>query len=477
MSYLTELQDVWSAFLGSSKPPEGQSKKAPATALQIPSFHQHLETTAPRGWNYGARHFRAIAAAIQRCLNGENDRLRIHMPPRHGKTETSTVRLAVYLLLWRPGIKLLITGHSQRFANRLSLKVQEEYIRLGGKLKSGQTAREDWATADGGHLCARGVGNVPTGSGFDAIIIDDPTRDRKQADSRAWQETIVDWYVDGLSTRTAPECFIIAVFTRWNEYDLAGHLKENQEAGGDSWEVLNLPAIDEAGNALWPEVWPVEKLERKRKAMLKRDGERSWLALFQQNPTPASGNVIPVESFRMISRGDLPSGLLRVRAWDVGASENNGDPTSGVRLEFTPDLSFIAVTDVVSGQYGTTDRDAIILATAKADGPDCMICLPQDPGAAGKSQAVYWARMLSGRSFQFIARRPGTTKEVAARPIASQIGQGLVSMVMAQWNGEFKKQLADFPLGSHDDHVDALADAYSVALTLAGQVFDDIDVA
>ncbi len=447
--------------------------------IQEPDYLSYLQATAPKDWVYENDHFRKIATEVDRCLRGEIDRLRIHMPPRHGKTETVTLRLVLFLLRYRPGVQICITGYNQRFANKLSLKIRNAYLSASpaNRLSKDQAAKDDWVTDDGSRIVARGVGNPPTGEGFDFIIIDDPIASRKQADSATYRDAIYDWYVDGIYTRTAPECCIIGIWTRWHEDDLAGRLDEAEEAGGDQWVKLILPAIDEQGNALWPAAWPVEKLERKQRAMAKKDGSRAWLALFQQQPSPPDGTIYPVGSIRVISMRDVPADWQMMRAWDVGASENSGDWTVGVKIAFPKDLERIIIVHVQRGRYSTTDRDKVILSTARADGKECIQVLPADPAAAGKSQLTYWARMLQGLPFLWAQTR-GRNKEVAARPIASQMGEGNVSMVFSTvWNSPFVEQLKQFQDGcAHDDDSDALADAYNKALELCG-LSDDAEIA
>lgn len=76
---------------------------------------------------------------------------------------------------------------------------------------------------------------------------------------------------------------IVIIQTRWHEDDLAGWLQNDHDHEG--WVVLNLPAINDAGEALWPEQYPIEALEQIKRALPPRD----FSALYQQSPSPETG--------------------------------------------------------------------------------------------------------------------------------------------------------------------------------------------
>ena len=52
----------------------------------------------------------------------------------------------------------------------------------------------------------------------------------------------------------------------------------NRRVGGDKWEVVELPAINDDGTALWPDAYPIEALERIRV----NSQARFWSALYSR---------------------------------------------------------------------------------------------------------------------------------------------------------------------------------------------------
>src|SRR5690606_39757667 len=165
---------------------------------------------------------------------------------------------------------------------------------------------------------------------------------------------------------------------------------------------------------------------------------------------------------RYVDPSDLPAMTAVCRAWDLAATEGGGDYTAGVKIGKGTDGRFY-VLDVVRGQWDSAQRNARIRETAAQDGPSVKVRLPQDPGQAGKDQARQMVQMLAGYTVK--AEPVSGSKEVRADPFAAQVNAGApgdpgnVALVRAAWNGPYGEVLRGFPNGTHDDDVDASADA------------------
>jgi hypothetical protein len=131
--------------------------------------------------------------------------------------------------------------------------------------------------------------------GGDYIIIDDPIKNREEANSPVYRQKIWDWYTSTLYTRLQKDGCILLIVTRWHEDDLAGRLLEQE---GDAWRVIELPAICEEpglrdydhraeGEALWPEEYSVEALADTKRTI----GSYDWASLYQQHPSPGEGGL------------------------------------------------------------------------------------------------------------------------------------------------------------------------------------------
>jgi predicted phage terminase large subunit-like protein len=163
----------------------------------------------PPAWSLPS-HLKAIAEHLDAVTRGDCDRLAIFMPPRHGKTETLSVRYPVYRLQRDPAMNCLITGYNERFARRLGRKARN--VAQGRvPIAPDKAAADEWHTTADGLLMTRGVGSPPTGVGFGLIVIDDPIRRREDAESEVYREKVWDWYTDDLYTRLEPGGAIILV--------------------------------------------------------------------------------------------------------------------------------------------------------------------------------------------------------------------------------------------------------------------------
>ncbi|MEP3891358.1 MAG: terminase family protein [Hellea sp.] len=250
-----------------------------------------------------APHHRRIARTLEAVDRGEIDRLMVTMPPRHGKSEEVTIRFPAWALGRNPKRHIITACYNAELASGFGRSVRNILATPAyDKIFQTQLARDSkaanrWNTTDGGAYIAAGVGTAITGRGADIFIIDDPLKDRAEAESELRRQAVWDWYTSTAYTRLMPGGAVIIVQTRWHEDDLAGRLLAHQEKGGDQWHRLDLPAIDASGQALWPEKYPLSALRRIQAAI----GPRDWSALYQQAPSPEDGDFFRREWFDMFS--------------------------------------------------------------------------------------------------------------------------------------------------------------------------------
>lgn len=237
---------------------------------------------ARRGRNYSPpTHLRRLTERLEAYRAGEL-RLVCSTPPRHGKTET-LILWAVKCLLENPRLRIAYISYSAHIAESKSLRARRFFEEAGGRLDPTSNKVGEWYTAGGGGFFAAGVMGPMTGHGFDLIIVDDPVKNRQEAESPVFQQRNWEWFSDVAFTRLEPPVAGIVVnMARWHREDLAGRLLSQ---GG--WEHINLPAIGEDGKALWPERYPLKRLE----AIRAKVTTLTWDALYQGTPKPRGGAI------------------------------------------------------------------------------------------------------------------------------------------------------------------------------------------
>jgi hypothetical protein len=276
-----------------------------------------------------AQHHEQIAAKLEAVERGEIDRLMIFMPPRHGKSELASKRFPAWCLGRKPERQIIAASYNSDLANDFGRNVRNlvaepefQHVFPAVSLAPDSQAANRMNTNHGGAYVAAGVGTAVTGRGAHIALIDDPFKDREEADSERRRELVWDWYRSTLYTRLMPGGAIVLIQTRWHEDDLAGRLLEQER---DQWEVLELPALNAHGEALWPEWYDVPALQRIRDTI----GPREWSALYQQRPQPDEGTFFQRAWF---NEHDYPSDkpvpeLRYYGTSDYAVTEGDGDFT------------------------------------------------------------------------------------------------------------------------------------------------------
>lgn len=427
-----------------------------------------------------ARHHQIVCDALMRVYRGECKRLIINIPPRYSKTELAVVNFIAWCFGKVPDCEFIHASYSGALAINNStgvrgLVLHEAYAEIFPDLQLATHAGHHWKTTVGGVMYATGTEGTITGFGAGkhrdgfggAIIIDDPHK-ADEAKSDVKRPAVIEWFQNTLESRkNSPDTPIIVIMQRLHEQDLAGWLlgeKPGEEPGGNGevWENVCLPVWNDDGTPLWPEKHDAEALQRMEKA-----APYVFAGQYRQRPAPPEGGVIKPDMLQIVDT--LPLNVVEwCRGWDLGASAS-GDFTAGARLGRLADGRYI-IANVVREQYETNKRDTLILTTANNDGRGRVKqSLPQDPGQAGKSQVLAFAKLLAGHSVHFSPE--SGDKVTRATPFASQVNAGNVLMLKGGWNAPFIHECRMFPNGTYDDQVDGAARAFNGLLHPSAGIF------
>jgi predicted phage terminase large subunit-like protein len=410
-----------------------------------------------------AKHLLLLDRAIIDTLSGVGGcrRLVVTMPPRHGKSELCSKYLPAWYLGAFPDHRVILSSYEAAFAaewGRKARNVLEEHGEsiFGIQVAKSPASANSWNVhRHAGGMQTAGVGGPITGKGANLLIVDDPVKNAEEAGSQTMRAKAWDWWQSTAYTRLEPEGAAVVIQTRWHQDDLAGRLLTDQEQGGERWRVVNMPAISDDGKALWPERFPLERLNEIKRTL----GSYFWSALYQQRPTPPEGGKFKREWFKVVP--SLPEGARwAVRYWDKAATEGAGDYSAGCLIAELDGKFYVA--DMSRGQWSDLHRENMIKSCAERDRRRFLSVstwIEQEPGSGGKDSAAATIRRLAGHSIR--ADRVTGDKETRASPFAAQCEAGNVFLVSGPWNAAYLDELCMFPNGTHDDQVDAASGAFN----------------
>jgi len=163
-------------------------------------------------------HHKTICDEIESFMTGECSRLILCMPPRNGKSQIVSRHLPAYLLGRNPDARIIACSYSADLAQAMNRDVQRiiddplyhelfpDTTLSGSNVRTvaGNFLRNSDVFEIVGHkgvYLSAGIGGGITGRGADYALIDDPVKNREEANSPTYRERIWDWYRSTLYTR------------------------------------------------------------------------------------------------------------------------------------------------------------------------------------------------------------------------------------------------------------------------------------
>jgi predicted phage terminase large subunit-like protein len=429
-----------------------------------------------------AKHHSVIADYLMKVEQGKIRRLVVAMPPRHGKSHLISEIFVPWYLGRNPDHQVIYATYNRDLALVVGRKVKNYMtdptfgrIFKGCHLSVDAKAAHQIGTQEGGTYYAVGINSGTTGRGANCLIVDDPLKDRKEADSETYKRDLVEWFRAVAYTRLQTDNRIIIVQTRWTFDDLVGYALD--ELSHEGWQELSLPAICEdhedmlgrsPGEALWPNRYPVEVLEKTKETV----GTREWNALYQQRPLPAEGGLVQLNWFGKYDFGkmapvlmalrmeaeppELPFGIRRiVISWDTAFKESQlSDPSAATVWGISKENNFYLL-DIINRhmKYPKLKKTTINLWEFWMKCNCGQIPVIIEDKASGQSLIQDLARSTK---IPVIKVRPDANKQVRMSSVSPLIEAGRVHLPdRARWLVEYETQIARFPLWKFDDLVDS----------------------
>lgn len=234
-----------------------------------------------------------IIDALQRVEAGEIKRLKINCPPRLWKSIITSRYFASWYLWRNPQKNIIQASYGADLSNDFWRKTKEitqtqEYKNVFPDFSLSKDKKEWWnrETNQWWWYYSVWVWGATTGKGADLLIIDDPVKDRIEADSPTIQSRNIERYDAVASTRLqSQDSAIIMIMTRWSVNDLWWYI--DQEEWDEREEVI-IQAIDEEWNEIIrPWKWDKWYMEWRKAKMLPKNRE----ALYQQDPIAATDSI------------------------------------------------------------------------------------------------------------------------------------------------------------------------------------------
>lgn len=413
-------------------------------------------------------HLLYISMRVASAIARGNGRIIISAPPRHGKSQLTSIYTPAWVLETFPTYKTILATYGADLATGFSRQVRDIFLDkdnfdlLNTRIRKDSSRVEAFLTEQGGGMYSIGLGGAITGRGAHVLLIDDYIKEIKEALSATYRDYIWNWFVTTAFTRLEPGGTCIIIATRWHSDDLIGRVLQQFP---DQWEYIELPAEAlegdilhrEVGEPLFPQRFPTDKLQELKETL----GSIFYGALYQQRPvdeTKKLTNRAWLKPIPAIPDDELKY-IRRARIWDFAATADGGDYTVGALVAYNKHNGRFYIENIKRGQWSAGDVEAEIRKTALLDGEEVEILLEQEPGSSGKLLVEHYERMILPE-FQ-VSAFPATTKKlIRAQPYLAAAEASKVYYIEAVWNEAYLREFDAFPGGAFDDQIDTTAAGY-----------------
>ena len=446
-------------------------------------FSDYLAYTNGSMWKR-TRFSEYLAGEIQSFVEADTgnayDILVIEAPPQHGKSMTVTESAPSFFLGRHPEWRIILASYNddsaERFARRNKEKVRDYGevlfdIRIAGVNRVTEfEVRRNGPPFRGveGRLISRGMLAGITGNPANLMLIDDPIKNRSEADSAAKRQQVWNEWQNSLKSRLAAGAKVIVIMTPWHEDDLAARLLATEK----NIRLIRLPVEAEEGDPLGrlpgePLVPEIGKdslwLKQFRESYISdpTGGQRAWSALYQCSPRVEEGNLVrrnwwkyydpkAVTAFgtELISvdaafKGNEANDYVAISVW--GKLDND----YYCRYCLNRHMDFPQTVKTIQLVRELYPRAMTVLIEDKANGSAVILTLQ--------------------REMFCVPVNPKGGKEARVNAVSPAIESGHVFLPEGEpWVADFVDQFSAFPAGSHDDMVDSATQALSYMLYSSG---------
>ena len=363
-----------------------------------------------------------------------------------------------------PDKRVICASFGQELADDFGRKVRNQiadpmygeiFPGVGLSGDSAAAAKFDLAPPHKGGYYAVGVGGGIVGKGASILLLDDLVKNREDADSETARRRVKDWYASAAYTRLMDNGPIVLVMQRWHVDDLVGWLlKEHKH---ERWTVLNLPAINDKGEALWPEKFPLDVLHQIKKTLPARD----WEALYQQRPFVEEGGIFKRQWWKLWpDTKPLPECEFIIQSYDTAYSDKDlksnsfsARTTWGVFKRADDECHNLILLEAWKSRVEYADLRKEATRAYQDYQPDKVIIEKKASGQALVSD-------LRRAGLPIATYTPTKDKITRAYIAQALFENGRVYYPSRQWAEDAITNLCQFPQGADDDLVDTVSMAF-----------------
>lgn len=416
-----------------------------------------------------APHHEPVCGALERVVAGYSSRLIINIPPRTGKTEIAVKNFMAWSMGNIPDCEFIHASYSKRLATTNTwgtreIMQHESFAEVFGApdFRDDSNAKDEFRTSAGGIVYASGAEGTITGYGAGkmrdkfggAIIIDDPHK-ANEGNSVLMRQKVIDWFSNTMESRAnnKPHTPVIIIMQRLHEMDLSGWLLSG--GNGETWEHVNIPAIDDAGNSFWPDQFTIKELRRMEKA-----NSYVFAGQYMQRPAPLGGGILRDEWWQYYTQA--PRTEWRAIYADTAQKTGQQNDFSVFECWGRTYTGQAVLLDMVRGKWEAPE----LMVQARAFWAKHNIAENMGPlrkmAIEDKVSGTGLIQTLKREGIPVTAIQRDRDKITRAYDAAPMIEAGNVLLPRsAAWLSDMLAEASAFPNGAHDDTLDPMMDAIS----------------
>lgn len=445
------------------------------------SYAEYLAYTNGKMW-VRTRFSEYLAREVQNFIEADTghayDILLIESPPQHGKSQAITEALPSYCLGRHPNWRVILASYNDETAERFARRNKEKIRNFGASLFGAEIGDIDRSTEFElkaepgqipGRLISRGILAGITGNPANLLLIDDPVKNRQEADSPTKRQQIWNEWLNSLKSRLAAKAKVVVIMTPWHEDDFAARILATET----HVRLIRLPVeaeLDdplgrEEGDPLCPELGKgPEWLAQFKESYLAdpEGGPRAWSALYQCAPRVEGGNLVKRSWWKYYDPKDVQ--VFGTELISVDAAFKGKDNNDFVAIEVWGKLGNDYYCRYCLNRHLDFPETLQAIRAVRALFPNARAVLVEDKANGSAIISTLQKEMFC------IAVNPRGGKEARVNAVAPAIESGHVYLPNgAPWVSDLVDQFTAFPAGKNDDMVDSATQALSYLLYASGE--------